>query len=291
MSAAVSIQPFKPAIQSYVPFDVYRAMPGDNITRLKVLKRSPMHYKFAPPKESAALTLGKACHVAVLEPERFDRDHAVWGERTESGALAPRRGKKWDAFESANGHREIVTEDEYNKALAIQRAVRADADAMRYLATGEPEVTMTAILRGRIFKGRADWITRVDGRDVLVGLKTARDCRPFVFGSAAAKLGYHLQWAAYRDLYETITGRLPRVVEIVVESDAPHPVAVYNVPDDIIEQGREEYEALLDRLAECERDNHWPGPVEGEQQLTLPSWAYPAASDDLSELGLEIEND
>jgi hypothetical protein len=293
MSAAVSIA-FKPQIQSRVHYDAYRAMPGDSITRLKEMKRSPLHYRHAlkNPKESRPLTFGKAIHVAVLEPERFDRDHAVWGRRTESGNLGPRKGKAWDEFacRAQLARREIITEDEYNGALVIQKAVRDHAGAMRYLAAGEPEVTMTATLRGRICKGRADWLTTVDGLPVLVGLKSARDCRPFIFGSAAAKLGYHLQWAFYRDIYEQIRGHIPRVVEIVVESAPPHDIAVYNVPDDVMEQGREEYEALLDRLAECERDNHWPGAVEGEQFLTLPSWAY-ESTDDLSDLGLELGAD
>lgn len=291
MSAAVSV-PFKPSIQSRVHYDDYRAMLGDSITRLKEMKRSPLAYRHAlkNPKESKPLTFGKAVHVAVLEPERFDRDHAVWGERSESGKLSPRNGKKWDAFAANANGREIITEDQYNEALAIQAAVRNHAGAMRYLANGDPEVTMTGILRGRICKGRADWLTTVDRVPILAGLKSARDCRPFVFGSAAAKLGYHLQWAFYRDIYEQACGRIPRVVEIVVESAPPYDIAVYNVPDDVMEQGREEYEALLDRLGECERDNHWPGAVEGEQILTLPTWAY-ESTDDLSDLGLEFGTD
>lgn len=288
MSAAVSIA-FKPSIQSRIHYEAYRAMPGDSITRLKELKRSPLHYRHAlkSPKESKPLTFGKAIHVAVLEPERFDRDHAVWGERTDSGNLRPRNGKLWDAFAANANGREIVTADERDAALTIQKAVRGNSDMMRYLASGDPEVTITAMLCGRVCKGRADWVTHVGGHDVLFGLKSARDCRPFVFGSAAAKLGYHLQWAFYRDLYEKVTGRIPRVVEGVVESAAPFACAVYNVPDDVMEQGREEYQDLLKLLGECEAENHWPGPVVGEQILTLPTWAY-ESTDDVSDLGLDF---
>lgn len=278
-------------IASRMPYREYASLRGISITRLKELKRSPKHYKhrLAHPKETPALKLGTAAHTAVLEPERFSRDYAIWAERAESGNLRPRNGKLWDAFEAQHHAQTIITANEYEDVLAIQTAVRGDPVAMRYLESGDPEVSMQWLQDGRLRKGRLDWLTTVDGEPSLVGLKTARDCRHFIFGSAAAKLGYHLQWAYYFDGYTSIKadGVVPRVVEIVVESEAPHAVAVYQIPFDIIEQGREEYEDLLAQLAECERKGEWPGPVTEEQILTLPSWVY-QTQDDLSELGLEM---
>src|SRR5690606_4436228 len=68
------------AITPRMPWDDYLALPGVSITRLKELGRSPQHYRYRRdnPKESAPLTLGRAAHCAVLEPERYERDHAVW---------------------------------------------------------------------------------------------------------------------------------------------------------------------------------------------------------------------
>lgn len=278
-------------IASRMPYREYRALRGRSITQLKELKRSPRHYKYrlANPKETTALKLGTAAHTAVLEPERFSRDYAIWSARTESGNMRPRNGKFWDAFEEQHKGKTIITIDEYEDVLAIQSAVRGDPVAMRYLEWGDPEVSMQWMFGDRLCKGRLDWLTNVDGEPALVGLKTARDCRHFIFGSAAAKLCYHLQWAYYFDGYTTIKGEdvVPRVVEIVVESEAPHAVAVYQIPFDILEQGREEYQDLLSQLAECEANNDWPGPVTEEQILTLPSWVY-QAQDDLSDLGLEM---
>jgi hypothetical protein len=278
------------AATPHVSYETYAKLGGVNISTLKELGRSPLHYRhrLANPKESKPLTLGSAAHCAVLEPERFDRDHAVWGERTESGRLRPRIGKAYEAFEVLNAHRKILTEPEQVDALAMQAAVRSSAPAMRYLRAGEPEVTMQWVDEETCApcRGRADWITTDAGWPVIVGLKTARDCRPILFGNQAAKLGYHLQWAFYRDGFEKIHGKAPRMVEIVVESVAPHDVAVYIIPAEIIEQGRAEYRDLLVRLADCKRANNWPGAVPGETHLTLPSWVYDS-DDDVS--GLELE--
>lgn len=276
------------SILSRIPADEYFAMPGTSITRLKELRRSPQHYKYRleTPKESQPLTLGRAAHCAVLEPERFETDFAVWSRRTDSGNLAPRNGKWWDAFRVEHLHQTIITEDELLEVRGIQKAVRESAAAMRYLECGEPEVVMTWQIGERACRGRVDWLTAIDGKPVIVGLKSARDCRPFIFGSAAAKLCYHLQWAYYLDGYKIITGVEPRMIEIVVESEPPHAVAVYVIPEEIVDQGREEYDALLKVLDHCEATGEWPGPLLEEEMLTLPTWAYPH-NDDISELGLE----
>jgi len=272
---AVIAQP-EQSIQSRVPWEEYLQMPGCSITRLKELRRSPQHYRhrLLHPKETAPLSLGRAAHCAVLEPERFDRDHAVWGRRTKSGNLGPRNGKVWDAFKADNSGKSIITADEHAEVVAIQTAVRGNRDAMRYLASGDPEVTLQWYVLDHLCKGRVDWLTTVEGEPILVGLKTSRDCRLYQFGSQAAHLGYHLQWAFYRDGYSTVTGKLPKVVEIVVESEAPHAVVVYVIPDEILQQGFEEYMALLEQLDECNRNKSWPGPAVGEQILSLPSWVY-----------------
>lgn len=273
-------------IVSRMPMNEYRAIDALNISRLKELGRSALHYqhRLSHPLVTSPLTLGTAAHCATLEPERFGRQFAVWDRRTDSGRMAPRNGKWWDAFQAANDTRTILTEDERDEALTIATAVRADPVAMRYLEAGEPEVTMTWE-PGR--KGRVDWLTAIGGAPVLVGLKTTRDCRHFSFGSQAAKLGYALQWSWYYQGYVTITGKYPKVVEIVVESAPPHAVAVYMIPDDILEYGKEQYEGLLDTLAECERTQRWPGPYIDEQVLTLPSWVYGPVVDDIAELELE----
>src|SRR5208337_1440877 len=298
-------------IESRVPRDIYLGLPGINITRLKELRRSPQHYRYAldHPKESDAMTLGIATHVAVLEPERFEKQFAVWTKRTDGGAMSPRRGKDWDEFSLLNASRTILTQDEARISKEIAKAVRSDATAMKYLEAGEPEVTLQWALNPqrsedngyRLCKGRIDWFTsdsftsdpiiaglKTTRGPIIVGLKTTRDCRPYQFGSQAAKLDYAIQWAWYADGFEANTGKTPRMVEIVVESAPPYAVATYLIEDDLLVQGRENYIALLRQLADCEAADTWPGPVSGERILSLPSWYYPGGDDDLSDLGLEM---
>ncbi len=275
-------------IVSREPRAIYDTVQALNISRLKAIKRSPLHYHHAleNPRQSARMTLGTAAHVAVLEPERFVQEFAIWNRKTASGRAATRNGGAWEGFQLENARKTILTEDEALVANAIAKSVRFDVQANPYLAVGDPEVSLYwRGPGGRFFKSRVDWLTNIDGAPVLVGLKTARDCRHYCFGAQSAKLGYHLQWAFYCDAYKAITGKTPRMVEIVVESEAPHAVAVYNIPRDILDQGREEYLQLLIQLEECELTDNWPGPVPVEEDLTLPSWCY-QSDDNVSDLGL-----
>lgn len=263
-------------IVANVPFGNYRAAAGVNVSSLKELNRSPLHFKHArenPRPTSAAMSLGTAAHCATLEPERFEDLFAVW-----TGGI--RRGKEWDTFKADAEVRgvSVLTEDERDDAIAIAAAVRGCPEAMVYLRHGHAEVSMAwhDAEAETACKGRVDWLTTLDGGDVVVGLKTTRDLRPRKFAAQAADLCYHWQWAFYCDGFERITGRMPLVVEIVVESAAPHAVAVYRIPEHVLERGRQEYRAALVQLAQCEASGVWPGPVVGEVEFDLPAWAYPA---------------
>ena len=268
-------------INSHISYEEYRSLPGINVSSLKELRRSPLHYRhrLANPQTSDALTLGTAAHVATLEPHRYGEAFAVWDRKTDTGRAAPRSGKAWDALLEQNAGRTILTVDEHETAQAIARAVRSDPTAARYLRRGLPEVSMQWESRGALLKGRVDWLTELDGVDVIVGLKTTRDCRPREFGVQSHRLGYHLQWAYYHDGFAAITGRVPQMVEIVVESAAPYAVAVYSIPEVVLNLGREEYEEALAMLRHCEQSGQWPGPVEHETELALPMWAYGAADE------------
>lgn len=275
-----------------VAFAQYLTIDATNFSSLKEVARSPKHYRhrIKHPRDTGPMTLGRAAHVGTLEPARFEGEFAVWAELSDKGNQRPRRGKDYDDFVAANAGKQILLPDEWDEALAISEAVRSDPRAMRYLSEGAPEVSLVwnDEETKRPCKGRIDWETEVDGEPVVVGLKTARDIRMREFGNACARLGYHLQWAIYRDAYELITGRAPMMKEIVVESSPPYDIAVFTIPTEVLELGREQYKKLLEKLSKCETAAEWPGSMPGEQVLQLPSYMFEGESD-LGGLGLEFD--
>jgi hypothetical protein len=271
----------------------YEKLPGTNISSLKVLRKSPKHYRHYLEngrKSTRSLELGTAAHIAILEPERFLKEFALWDKKDDEGKTKARRGAEWKAFESANESKTIIRSDEYDLAIDIKDAVRADRVAMKYLAFGKPEVALTwnDEHTGMACKGRLDWLTEADGGPCIVDLKGTRDPNPIWFSRDCARLDYHLQMAFYGDAIEAITGEVPRVVVVAVEMAPPHDVVTYIVPEEVLEVGRDAYRQLLEQLRDCTKINSWLGYGGGEERtLSLPLWAMPNEDQDISGLDLD----
>lgn len=269
----------------------YSDLKGVHITGLKELRKSPKHYRHRltnPRKVTGALSYGNAVHVAVLEPERFLKDFALWNGKHPDGKTRPRNGGAWEEFKKLNAGRTILVDDEYEEAIAFKDAVRQDRVAMRYLATGRPEIAMTwrDAETGIACVGRIDWETRVDNYPAVVDLKSARDVGEIWFARDAARLDYHLQCAFYADGYKACTGKMPRMVVVAVESSPPYDAVTYIVPEEVLEIGRDAYHELLVRFKECTDSDEWPGQGGNEERvLSLPRWAVPEEEgDDMTDL-------
>jgi hypothetical protein len=263
----------------------YSAIDAINYSTLKEMAKSPKHYRHALKNgrvETAAMTKGTAAHIAVLEPERFATEYAVFeGKR--------RAGKAWEAFEAeaTSKGRKILKEVDLDAAIRLRDAVRSDAVAAACFSGGHAEVTLVwqDEETGLMCKGRVDFL-RND--NVISDLKTSRDVEPFWFGRDVARLQYHVQAAMYLDALETLTKKTAQFKVVAVESAEPYDVVVYGLGEDVIGPGRDAYRTLLKRVAECRANNEWPGYASGiEMALTLPAWAAGAEEDDLAALGLE----
>lgn len=270
----------------------YDAIEAVNWSTLKIIGRSPLHFRHAKQKarkDTAALRRGRLAHLAVLEPDAFRRTVVLW----DGGRKA---GKAWDAFVEANEGREILSADENDEIQLLAAMVRSEPAARKHLVSGSAEVTAqwtrdvklpdgSATVRVPC-KGRLDFVS---SSGVIVDLKTTRDASPDGFGREVWRYGYHTQAAWYVDGYAAATGSTLPAVLIAVEAEAPHVVAVYRIPDDILQMGREHYESLLARYAECAREDRWPGYFIGESELTLPRYAYPLSDDEnVNDMGLDF---
>jgi exodeoxyribonuclease VIII len=109
--------------------------------------------------------------------------------------------------------------------------------------------------------------------DIIVDVKTTEDASPEEFSRSLAKWRYHVQAPFYMDGIELATGRRPKgFVFLVVEKKPPYAVAAYTLDPESIELGRAEYRADLERLAECQRTDQWPGFGGTIQKIGVPHW-------------------
>ena len=248
-------------------FDEYLALDRVNWTLLKEMRRSPLQFDFRrhnPREDTKRLAGGRATHTAILEPDRFLLDYALWtGDR--------RAGKEWDKFCAAHPGRTILKADDYASALGQRDAVRAHPAASALLRVGRPEETIlwTDEETGLDCKARLDWLG-----EALVDVKTTVDVDASRFGALAYRYGYHMQIAFYLRGLRARGMEVPAKI-IAVETAEPYEVAVFALDDDAIWAGDEEVGELLRRVSQCRTAQAWPVRYPAEEPLRLPSWAFP----------------
>jgi exodeoxyribonuclease VIII len=267
------------------PFGDYAATAGVNWSTLKHILRSPMHYRHALAhgvKETAAMRLGTAIHVAALEPQQFKLRYMV---EPDFGPLQSSKNRaKRDEWRAENDGAIFIDQDEHDRIHAVADAVRMHPAARRLIEAIETEVPIqwTDAMTGVLCKGRIDGV----GPVYIIDLKTAGNAEPWAFQTSAARLLYHAQQAFYADGYKAATGETRGSALIAAETVAPFDVVVYELEDEPLGVGRDLYCRALERLVECEQSGKWPGVSEDLLPFRLPKWASPDDGDDLSDLGL-----
>lgn len=243
--------------------ETYDALPGENFSRLKFLSKSPASYRAAmktPPEATDAMTLGAVAHLATLEPETLTERVAVWADGT-------RRGKSWDSFEAANAGKLIVKTDDYEKAMAMARAIRASPMAAPYVTGGKAEVSVQWEEMGVQLKGRIDYLTP----SCVVDVKFTRDASPEAFGRQMFASLVHAQLAMYR----AGEGHSLPCALVACENTGTNIVQVYRLTEEHLEQGTKEYRAWLATLRACQTSGLWPGYWTEPMDLQFPRWANP----------------
>jgi len=239
----------------------YASIDAINFSRLKMMAKSPRHYRAYQrgAADTPSLRLGRAVHALAL---RQEQEIAVWdGSR--------RAGADWRKFAETHSDKTILSLAETDQARRI-------ADSLA--PTMERFLTHSAVIERPLVWGwgkrRCKGIPDLHDRDVLVDLKTTQSVESRMFGNAAARYHYHAQLAWYQEGIARATGHAPSDVYIVaVETSAPYDTAVFRVTPEQLEAGWDMCQTWLDRLEECERTGDWPGQAPHETDLQLPAWA------------------
>lgn len=230
------------------------------------IDRSPAHlraYLDGHSKDTPTLILGRLVHSAVLEPDLLADQFVVppnINRRTKVGK------EEYAAFEKDNAHKTIITQDQFDLALAIRDSVYGNRAAKALLTDGDPEATVVwrNAETGELCKARADWLRE----NVIVDVKTCQDARPDAFARSIANYRYDVQTSHYGEGFD-----LDRFVFIAVEKDPPYACAVYAADDLIRQRGKEARDRNLNTYAECKAKDEWPGYEEVITTIHLPRWA------------------
>jgi hypothetical protein len=227
LSAPASLPCPEPGVYPGTPMLDYHRWSCASNSRLTKLLRSPAHLKAyldEPDDDTNALTMGRAAHSAILEPEdfakRYGRSSGV-DRRTKAGK------QEWDDLLTEFGVGYVLKPDDYDAALKMRESVRAHASASKLLA-GEGDVEFSVVWgfdlgndeRVRC-KARLDKFSRAIAGGVIVDVKTTRDASPREFERSIFTHGYHRQGALYLDAARSAGYDADHFVIVAVEKESP----------------------------------------------------------------------
>ena len=198
----------------------YLAHPAPSRSTLwRIWSESPYDYKWAKDhdgeKETDAMLLGSAIHLAVLEPELFLTHVDVWDAKAikvfsvAHGIDAPsgtaRRGKLWDSVKAKHDSTGmlLLTPAQYERTKMIRDWIVSRKGIRRIFATGQTEKSLlwTDPATGVELKARPDFIDE-SGR--IIDIKTTNDLgdprsAPHKLRYKVKDYGYHVQAAMMLD--------------------------------------------------------------------------------------------
>jgi exodeoxyribonuclease VIII len=276
-------------------FDDYHELEAASNSRLGLIKRSPAHLyaeRLDPSPDTPALITGRAFHSLVLEPDTFAGIYDMAGQccgTTGKGTRCTNAGNRRRAGEwycGVRGHdpepdmqpdRLTVLDPEQAAAVQGMRdAVMSHELAGPLIERAtyrELSALWTDERTGQLCKAR--WDAPDADAGVIADLKSCDDASPSGFRRSLGRWAYHRQNAFYMDGAAAVApGSFDTFVFIAVEKRPPYGVAMYRLPASAVQAGRDEYEPLLQRYAECVRDNHWPSYPAEVLDLDIPAYAY-----------------
>lgn len=266
-----------------MPYSDYNALPGVRSTDLKKVRTSPREYRFAVDKDTANRKKLRAIHTLALEPDNFHDDYCTFdGTRSQ---------KEYKGLVSGGETRTLISAKEYDDANATAAAL-LDHPIIGPHLTGEGAsevtVTWTDEATGLPCKARLDRVSFAIPNIVgLYDIKTCGDLEPHRIQRMAHDLGWFIQLAHYLAGLRSIIGPDPVVQAglLAAEGKGVQDATLFEVGTDTgLWVGECERAALLAKLKHHIDADTWPGRHTTPMPLDPPSWAYPNADGDLSEL-------
>lgn len=258
----------------------YHSIPALSKSALDALHKSPAHmlaYLQGPHKDTPATIEGSLFHTLTMEPELFEARYAVIDGNRQKKEI------KAAVQEAEAAGRVVINSDGLANARAMAGAVRAHPMAGAFIRAAKGfelslfwEVTIGGLTIP--CKARLDMLADVPGFGLALGdLKKTRDASPQKMPRHVLDYRYHVQASWYRQGFFLATGQTSRQFMLLCcEADPPYPVGLYNISEAAQGLAHNEIKTDLETLAECIKNDNWPGYPEEVQELDLPSWAYKA---------------
>lgn len=280
-------------------FKDYLSYPAMSSSGLRKLIKSPLHYDYEqrfPSESTRSMELGTAVHALVLEGEevyhvmppefkrRTGKAYDAWADSLPPGAMILNQKEEAQVLGMARG---IKQNPRSYELLWLKRAYVHDVEFNVLWRHPEHAIPCKARLDFAC-KDSDGWLTVIDIKTTSSGADIQN------FGNAIARYDYHMQAAWYMmaaaqefgiDEEEMFDPKLldeqwndvprHRFYWIVVESNAPYAVAVYECNPQSLVSGRADCNEMLDLYMDCKKKDYWPSyghDHDGIPMIGVPRW-------------------
>lgn len=210
--------------------------------------------RWPKPDPTDAMEFGTDIH-DILPPGSLESRLVIIPDDVLNGQ-GHRKGAAWKEFEEENAGKILCKLDEAEPYLEIIKAAKDNPSAMALLMSPHMEfnIAWTDQETGIDCRVRLD---RYDPSVVISDIKTTTETTPKGFSTAIWTLGYHRQAAFYQEgLYQLTGERLPFTF-IACRKSRPYTVRCYDLDDDYMQAGREEWREALNDIARCRDSGVW----------------------------------
>lgn len=245
---------------------IFKSMPASDYharrdfigsSSLVEMAKSPRHFfhswKGPAIEPTAAMQKGELIHSLLLEQ---DISRFVRRPLNEKGELIRSNSKEYGAFLQANIGKTPVHPDDFDPMYEMLTAFCENERAMAMMNGAEIEASIFAKdpETGIMLKARPD----IWGDGYLVDLKSTSDIQKF--NDQVFRMKYDVRLAHYARAIEAAGGKkIKNIFFIAYESSAPFCSKVFQLKTADIREADDQWLALANQVAVCEREGEWPG--------------------------------
>ena len=263
-------------------FEDYKASDAVSHSDIKTFDVAPLKYLLytgndAPVKKSAVhLELGTIIHKFILQPELLETECLFLPEGVN---LTHKKGRELKAEAEEKGLT-LVRNNHAKIAAGVSRALMDNKTYGPFFYDGKAEVSVYQRFGGLACKGLIDWLPNTGG--LFIDVKTVgRSCQPKAFFKQCEDLKYYRQFAMYRALLRLSGLSIKRVLCIVIETEPPYLMRMYEMPEQLLLAGEDEAKRKVEAIQQCMATQYWPGfdseIIPCELPDVTPDWAYEKA--------------
>jgi hypothetical protein len=212
-------------------------------------------------RQSDALQFGIASHMALLEPERFEREFVV---KPDGMSFATKEGKAW---REQQGSKSIIAAQDA-ECLHYMRE-RMPADVAAIFAACRKEVTVRVDIDGLASQCRPD-LWNIDA-DAFYDLKTIPSIEGIDRAIWEHRLDVQLAW--YRRVIATETGRpVVKSPLIFVEKAPPYRWRIVELTLDYEQMADDTVDEALAQIHARNRSGCWDDAGDLYRTVEVPKW-------------------